>query len=245
MTERDADAGLLARPFPIVLSAPSGSGKTTVANEIFKRFPYIRFAVSLTTRARREGEVDGSDYRFVDETEFGRARDAGELAEWATVHGRWYGTPRAEIERALEEGCHVLLDVDVQGGASLLDAYPDAVSIFLLPPSHAAMEARLQGRGTETDASITGRLAEALHELDCVSQYEYVIVNRELDKTVEVFARIIHAEEHRRARRPNLGDWLDVHFPDRRGGKKGNEGQSDSRRAAKAGAGSPYPKEES
>ena len=215
VTERDADVGLRTRSFPIVLSAPSGAGKTTVANEIFKRFPYIRFAVSLTTRARRDGEVDGSDYRFVDEAEFARAREAGELAEWAVVHGKWYGTPRAEVDRALADGYHVLLDVDVQGGASLMAAYPEAVSIFLLPPSHGAMKARLTDRGTETEESIAGRLAEALNELGCVSQYEYVIVNRELDKTVEVFARIIHAEEHRRARRLNLEEWIDVHFPDR------------------------------
>lgn len=214
-TDRDADVRLRTRPFPIVLSAPSGSGKTSVSSEIFERFPYIRFAVSLTTRSRREGEVDGRDYRFVDADSFAEARDAGELAEWAMVHGRLYGTPRAEVDRALEEGYHVLLDVDVQGGASLLAAYPEAVSIFLLPPSHGAMEARLRNRGTESGEAISRRLAEALHELNSVAQYEYVIVNRELDKTVEVFSRIIHAEEHRRTRRENLDEWIDVHFPER------------------------------
>ena len=216
VTERDADVGIRTDPFPIVLSAPSGSGKTTVAKEIFNRFPYIRFAVSMTTRERREGEIEGGDYRFVEEAEFDRAREAGELAEHAVVHGALYGTPREEIDAALEEGYHVLLDVDVQGGRSLLDAYPDAVSIFLLPPSHAAMNARLRGRGTETEESIAGRMEEALREVGRVEEYDYVIVNRELDKTVEVFSSIIHAEEHRRTRRVNLGEWLDVHFPDRR-----------------------------
>jgi guanylate kinase len=144
-----------------------------------------------------------------------QARDAGELVEWAKVHGSLYGTPREEVDRALEDGYHVLLDVDVQGGASLLSAYPEAVSIFLLPPSHGAMEARLRNRGTESGESIARRLAEALKELDSVSQYEYVIVNRELDKTVEVFSRIIHAEEHRRTRRENLDEWIEVHFPER------------------------------
>ncbi len=215
MTDRDADIRLRTRPFPIVLSAPSGSGKTSVSNEIFKRFPYIRFAVSLTTRAKRDGEVDGADYRFVDEAKFVRSRDADEFAEWAEVHGRLYGTPRAEVDSALADGYHVLLDVDVQGGASLMKVYPEAVSIFLLPPSHGAMEARLKGRGTDSDGAIARRMAEALNELDYVSQYEYVIVNRELDKTVEVFSRIIHAEEHRRARRENLKEWIDVHFPTR------------------------------
>jgi guanylate kinase len=215
VTERDADVGLTTRPFPIVLSAPSGAGKTSVAREIFQRLPYLRFAVSLTTRKRRQGEVDGKDYRFVAEREFERAREAGELAEWAVVHGNRYGTPRAEIERALEEGSHVLIDVDVQGGEVLMKAYPDAVSIFLLPPSHAAMEARLRGRGTDSAAAIEARLQEAMKELESVEHYEYVIVNRELEKTVEVFAHIIHAEEHRRSRKVNLDGWLDVHFPER------------------------------
>ncbi len=216
VTERDADVGLKTRPFPIVFSAPSGAGKTSVASEIFKRFPYIRFAVSLTTRERREGEIDSSDYAFVTSEEFRRARDEGELAEWAEVHGELYGTPRDEVERSLEEGYHVLLDVDVQGGTSLMRAYPEAVSIFLLPPSHAAMEARLRGRGTESAEEIERRLAEALKEIGCVEQYEYVIINRELDRTVEVFSRIIHAEEHRRVRRGNIQEWIDVHFPHRR-----------------------------
>ena len=216
VTERDADVGLRTLPFPIILSAPSGAGKTTVANEIFRRFPYIRFAVSLTTRERRPGESDTADYRFVNEEEFRSAQEADELAEWAVVHGRLYGTPRAEIERSLEDGYHVLLDVDVQGGTSLMRAYPEAVSIFLLPPSHAAMAARLRGRGTESAEAIESRLAEALHEIGSVEQYEYVIINRELDRTVEVFSRIIHAEEHRRVRRGNIHEWIDVHFPQRK-----------------------------
>ncbi|MGH9337491.1 MAG: guanylate kinase, partial [Vicinamibacteria bacterium] len=204
MTGREGSVELRSQPFPIVLSAPSGTGKTSVANEIFKRFPYIRFAVSLTTRERREGEVNDSDYRFVDEQEFRRARDADELVEWALVHGYMYGTPRADIEEALAAGHHILMDVDVQGGASLLDLYPDAVSIFLLPPSHEAMEARLRDRGTETATAIVERLYGALSEIDSVSRYDYVIVNRELEETVETFAHIIHAEEHRRSRLESL-----------------------------------------
>lgn len=213
MTGREAAIELRASPFPIVLSAPSGAGKTSVANEIFNRFPYIRFAVSLTTRRRREGEVDDSDYHFVDEEEFRRAVDADELAEWAIVHGHMYGTPRADIEDALGAGHHILMDVDVQGGASLLDLYPDAVSIFLLPPSHGAMEARLRGRGTETATAIAERLDGALAEIDSVSRYDFVIVNRELEETVETFAHIIHAEEHRRSRLEDLDRWIEIHFP--------------------------------
>lgn len=219
MTGREA-LELRSDPFPIVLSAPSGAGKTSVANEIFKRFPYIRFAVSLTTRELREGEVDGSDYRFVDEEEFRRATESGELAEWAVVHGNLYGTPRADIEEALAAGYHVLMDVDVQGGASLLDLYPGAVSIFLLPPSHGAMEARLRERGTEDVTAIAERLYGAIGEIDSVSRYDYVIVNRELEETVETFAHIIHAEEHRRSRIDNLDRWIGIHFPRAAGARR-------------------------
>lgn len=221
MTGGDAPPRPGIVPFPIVLTAPSGAGKTTVAREIFKHFPYIRFAVSLTTREPRPGEVEDADYRFVDEDEFGRARDTGELAEWAVVHGFLYGTPRADIEEALAAGHHVLLDVDVQGGASLLDLYPDAVSIFLLPPSYAAMEARLRGRGTESPEAIACRLDDAVGEIDAVRRYDYVIVNRELDDTVDTFANIIHAEEHRRSRLEELDRWIDIHFPRAAGAKRG------------------------
>ena len=221
MTSGDTPPRPGTSPFPIVLTAPSGAGKTTVAREIFKRFPYIRFAVSLTTRDPRPGEVEDADYRFVDEVEFGRARDAGELAEWAVVHGHLYGTPRADVEDALGAGHHVLVDVDVQGGASLLDLYPEAVSIFLLPPSHAAMEARLRGRGTESSVAIAGRLEDAVAEIDAVRRYEYVIVNRELDDTVDTFSHIIHAEEHRRSRLEDLDRWIDIHFPRAAGARRG------------------------
>jgi guanylate kinase len=220
MTGGDAPPRPGASPFPIVLTAPSGAGKTTVAREIFKRFPYIRFAVSLTTRDPRPGEIEDADYRFVGEAEFGRARDAGELVEWAVVHGHLYGTPRGDVEDALGAGHHVLLDVDVQGGASLLDLYPEAVSIFLLPPSYAAMEARLRGRGTESPEAIAGRLDDAVGEIDAVRRYDYVIVNRELDDTVDTFANIIHAEEHRRSRLEELDRWIDIHFPRAAGARR-------------------------
>ena len=211
----DPGDGIPTRPFPIVLSAPSGAGKTTVAARIFQRYPDLAFAVSMTTRPRRGGETDGSDYRFVDTVAFARARDGGELAEWAVVHGHLYGTPRSEIDRALAGGRNVLLDVDVQGGKSLTREYPDAVSIFLLPPSYDAMAARLRGRGTEDRGAIDGRLAEALRELRSVEQYGYVIVNHEVERTVDTFAHIIESEACRRERRDGLEEWLDERFPQR------------------------------
>ena len=203
--------------FPIVLSAPSGSGKTTVANAVFERLPRVQFSVSLTTRPRRPDEREGDDYRFVDEEEFAAARDGGELAEWAVVHGHLYGTPRAEIDRALADDRHVLLDVDVQGGESLIRAYPDAVAIFLLPPSFPVMESRLRDRGTETPESIERRLAVALEEIECVEAYTYVIINEDLDRTVDIFASIIVAEEHRRSRSRGLQSWIAAKFPEPRG----------------------------
>lgn len=221
MTDRETMDPPRSDPFPIILSAPSGTGKTTIASEIFKRFPYIRFVVSLTTRRRRPGEVDGSHYRFVSEAEFRGAVEADELAEWAVVHGNLYGTPKAGVAEALAAGHHALMDVDVQGGASLLDLYPEAVSIFLLPPSHGSMEARLRGRGTESPAAIAERLETAVSEIDAVVRYEYVIVNRELEDTVETFAQIIHAEEHRRSRLENLDQWIEMHFPRAAGARRG------------------------
>lgn len=202
------------RAFPIVLSAPSGAGKTTVANEIFSRFPAIRFSVSLTTRPRRPQEIEGDDYHFVDEETFLKARDGGELAEWAVVHDHLYGTPRAEIESALTDGNHILLDVDVQGGEALIDAYPSAVSIFLLPPSFEIMEQRLRARGTDTEESIARRLAVAIKEIASVRRYQYVIVNRNLDHTVDVLCGIIRSEEHRRTRVESLDQWITERFPE-------------------------------
>nr|MBA2565825.1 guanylate kinase [Gemmatimonadota bacterium] len=142
MTAGGAAPQPVRRAFPIVLSAPSGSGKTSVARGVLERFPRLAFAVSCTTRRRRPGEQEGRDYAYLDETEFLQRADAGLFVEWARVHGNYYGTPRSAIDGPLSEGHHVLLDVDVQGAKSLLAEYAFAVSVFLVPPSLEVMGQR-------------------------------------------------------------------------------------------------------
>ena len=132
-----------------IVSGPSGSGKTSIATPVLAAFGDMRLSVSVTTRAPRPGERDGVDYHFIDDAEFARRVGAGELAEWAEVHGRRYGTPRAPIDHAIAEGSDLLLDIDVQGASQIKRAYSDAVSVFLLPPSRAHLEERLVARGTD------------------------------------------------------------------------------------------------
>ncbi len=198
--------------FPIVLSAPSGAGKTSVSRALLRRFTELRFAVSCTTRARREGEHGGADYEFVSEEEFLARADAGGLVEWARVHGHYYGTPRAAIEVPLAEGRHVLLDVDVQGAKSLLAEYGFAVSVFLLPPSLEAMVERLRTRGTEGEEALRLRIDEAVREIAQAKHYQYVLVNEELEETIDLFEHILRAEEQRRSRIANWKPWIEAAF---------------------------------
>ena len=205
-----------ARPvrlaFPVVLSAPSGSGQTSVARAILARFPELAFAVSSTTRPPRGGEAPGRDYEFLTEAEFLARADAGQFVEWARVHGHYYGTPRAAIDEPLAAGRHVLLDVDVQGAKSLLAEYGFAVSVFLLPPSLAAMAERLRARGTEDEAALRARVAEAVREIPQARHYQYVLVNEELEATIRRFEHILRAEEQRRTRIANWRTWIEAAF---------------------------------
>jgi guanylate kinase len=187
-------------PFPIVLAAPSGAGKTTLARALVSRRADVVFALSATTRPPRPGEQNDVDYRFVNETEFEKLRRSGELLESARVHGHWYGTLRASVTRALDSGKAVVLDIDVRGARRIRDLFPDSAFIFLLPPSPEIWSERLVGRGSEDEAERRVRMGTALKELRAVTEFDYVIVNDELDESLEAIESIVDAERWRRSR---------------------------------------------
>jgi guanylate kinase len=180
-----------------VVSAPSGAGKTTLCREIRLRLPDVAYSVSVTTRAPRPGEIDGADFRFVDEAEFRAMLARGELAEWATVHGNLYGTRARAIEEALAAGRDVLLDIDTQGAAQLRARYADAVLIFILAPSVKELEQRLRERRSDAEAEIERRLVRAREEIALWRRYDYLIVNRDVKEAMEQLESIILAERCR------------------------------------------------
>lgn len=179
------------RAFPVVLAATSGTGKTTLARQLVRAAPHYVVSVSATTRPPREGEQDAVDYHFLTRREFQAGIDEGRFAEWATVHDCLYGTPRSELESAAERGEHVVLDIDVQGARQIRDSVPDATFIFVLPPSVGIMMARLTGRGTEEPADIARRLQSALVELQAVPEFDYVVVNDDLDACLDDIRGIV------------------------------------------------------
>jgi guanylate kinase len=191
-------------PFPVILSAPSGGGKTTIAKEVLRRRADVGYSVSCTTRLPRPGEVDGRDYYFLNAAEFRERRARGEFAESADVHGSLYGTLRSEVQRILTARRHVLMDIDVQGARQFRDAFPGSVLIFLLPPSADVLLERLRARRTEDPEGMARRLASALAELRAAEEYEYVIVNDELEGAVHRVSAIIDAETARRGRLTDL-----------------------------------------
>ena len=180
--------------FPIILSSPSGAGKTTIARTILETRRDIGYSVSCTTREPRTGEVEGTDYYFLSRAEFIRRMEQGAFAESAEVHGNLYGTLKVEIQRVLSAGRHVMMDVDIQGAALLRRAFPSVVTIFILPPSGEVMLERLRKRKTESKDAIVRRLESALQELQAVEDYEYVVVNDVLETAVRRVASIIDAE---------------------------------------------------
>jgi guanylate kinase len=181
-------------PFPIILSAPSGGGKTTIAKELLRRRTDLGYSVSCTTRSPRVGEVEGRDYYFLSLAEFERRRDAGEFAESAEVHGNMYGTLRSEIERVLSSGRHVVMDIDVQGAQQFTRVFPQSVTIFVLPPSAEVLLERLRQRRTESKEQLAKRLQSALQELQAVELYQYVVTNDDLAKAVQRVSAIVDAE---------------------------------------------------
>ncbi len=183
-----------------MLSAPSGGGKTTVTKLLMERRTDIGYSVSCTTRAPRPGEVNDVDYHFLTEQQFIECRDRGDLAEWAVVHGKFYGTLKSAVSKVLASGKHVMMDIDVQGAAQVAAAWPSAVLVFMLPPSMEVLLARLAERKTEVGASLLTRLKSAHAELQAVNRYHYVLVNDDLETTVSRVSAIIDAEEVSRAR---------------------------------------------
>jgi guanylate kinase len=174
-----------------VLAATSGTGKTTLAHRLVSDSRDFVFSVSATTRRPRAGEIDGIDYHFVDRRRFEEMVTGDELLEWAEVHGRLYGTPRAELERAAARGAHVVLDIDVQGARQIKDRIPEAMLIFVLPPDVDTLIGRLTGRGTEDRADVARRLGSALRELQDVGEFDYVVVNDDLERCVETIRGIV------------------------------------------------------
>jgi len=183
------------RGFPLIISAPSGAGKTSICYEVLRKVEEAEYSVSITTRVRRSNERDGVDYHFVTPEQFEEMIGKGELAEWAEVHDNLYGTLKAKLSGAVERGKVVVLDIDGQGAKSLKRSYPDSVLIFIFPPSPSALQERLSNRGTNSESSIRKRLKGAPQEIENVELYDYVIVNEEFEDSVEKITHIIEAEK--------------------------------------------------
>ena len=183
-------------PRVVVLSAPSGGGKTTITKALLARRPDVGFSVSATTRRPRPGEQNHVAYHFLTRDEFARRRDAGEFVEWAEYAGEWYGTLKSEVDRVLHSGKHVVLDIEIQGARQVEQRYPapQSIGIFILPPSAAAWTERLLGRGTESPAALARRLEQAIAEIRQSRAWRHIVINDDLDGAVEEVSKIIDAD---------------------------------------------------
>ncbi len=193
-------------PFPIILSSPSGGGKTTISRLLLERRKDVGYSVSCTTRPPRSGETNGQDYHFLDRREFLERRSRNEFAESAEVHGNLYGTLRSAVESELQAGRHVIMDIDVQGARQFHAAYPESVMIFLLPPSVEALLDRLASRRTESGDGFRTRVRAAREELHAALSYQYAVVNDDLEMAYRTVSSIVDAEAVRHARQPQLGN---------------------------------------
>lgn len=180
-----------ARGKLVVIAAPSGAGKTTLVHALLAREPNLRFSISYTTRPRRAAEIDGRDYFFVDVEAFERMRERGEFLECARVFDHCYGTSRSHVESLLAGGYSVLLEIDWQGAAQIRAALPEALSIFILPPSRFELERRLRGRGTDPESVLTRRLADAVGDMSHWREFDYVVINDDVDAAVGRLSRIL------------------------------------------------------
>ena len=184
-----------ATPRLFVISGPSGAGKGTLLAALRKQRPDLGLTVSATTRSPRPGEVDGTSYYFLSDEEFRRRIAAGEFVEWAEVHGHLYGTLVSEVKRLLAKGHSLVLEIDVQGALNVRKVYPDAVLVFIEPPSLQVLEERLRGRGTEDEASIELRLKNARHEMELADQYDVRIVNNTVDRAAQELGSVMRRFE--------------------------------------------------
>ncbi|TFV75192.1 guanylate kinase [Bradyrhizobium frederickii] len=197
--------GVERRGLMFVLSSPSGAGKTTLSRLLIERMPGLKMSVSATTRPKRPGEVDGKDYLFVDKPRFEAMVKGDELLEWATVFDNSYGTPRAPVEAALSSGQDVLFDIDWQGTQQLREkARADVVSVFILPPSAADLEKRLHSRAQDSDEVIRKRMSRASHEMSHWAEYDYIVINHDVDEAFAEVQSILKAERLKRERRIGL-----------------------------------------
>lgn len=201
----DPSYRLAEAAFPIVVSGPSGAGKTVLCRELGDALPDLRRSISATTRPRRGAEEDGEAYFFWSRERFLTVRDQGGFAEWAEVHGQLYGTPKAWLDERLAAGSPVVLNIDVQGGLQLRASYPGALLVFVLPPSLNVLEARLRGRGTDPPAEIERRLRTAREEIGQLPKYDAVIINDRLDEATADLVAVVRAERLRTGRRVPRG----------------------------------------
>lgn len=205
----DDDLIFQRRGLMFVLSSPSGAGKTTISRAILERDPGIVMSVSLTTRPKRPGEVAGRDYHFVDTADFNMMVNRGELLEYAKVFDHYYGTPMGPVMEALDSGRDVLFDIDWQGTQQLVEkARADLVSVFILPPSTAELEKRLKGRAQDSASVVASRMRRAPDEMSHYPEYDYIIVNRGIEASIEMAMSILKAERLKRKRQTGLGEFV-------------------------------------